>query len=82
MTRKLMTLGLFVGMVGLVACEREPEPAFDDDFQFQETPPATPAPAPIDTPMDPMQDTLMMPEDTLMDPTQPGTPPPPQQPQP
>jgi hypothetical protein len=82
MNRKLMTLGLFVGMAGLVACEPRDEPAFDDDFQFEEAPPAMPAPAPLDTPMDPMmdpaRDTLDPMQDTLMDPTQPGTPPPPQ----
>lgn len=66
MNRNLLTLGLLVGMAGLVACETEEEPAFDDDFQFEEAPPVTPAPPPIDTPMDTMRDTLMMPGDTMM----------------
>jgi hypothetical protein len=57
MLRKLMALGLFIGMAGVAACEPREEPAFDDDFQFEEAPPATPAPTPIDTPMEPM-DTL------------------------
>jgi hypothetical protein len=49
MLRKLMALGLFIGMAGVAACEPREEPAFDDDFQFEEAPPATPAPAPMDT---------------------------------
>jgi hypothetical protein len=57
MLRKLMAFGLFIGMAGVAACEPREEPAFDDDFRFEEAPPATPAPAPIDTPMEPM-DTL------------------------
>jgi hypothetical protein len=58
MLRKLMALGLFLGMAGLAACEPRDEPAFEDDFRFEEAPPATPAPAPIDTPMDPMMDPM------------------------
>jgi hypothetical protein len=61
MTKKLMAMGILVGMAGLVACEPQDEPEFDDDFQFEEAPPATPAPAPLDTPMD----TMMMGPDTL-----------------
>jgi hypothetical protein len=69
MLRKLMALGLFVGMAGIAACEPREEPAFEDDFRFEEAPPATPAPAPMDPMTDPMapdtlhHDTLHM--DTL-----------------
>lgn len=73
MMKKLMALGLLVGMAGIAACEPRDEPAFDDDFQFEEPPPATPAPAPADTPMDPMTDPTM-PEDPERQPgTEPGT---------
>lgn len=61
MTKKLMAVGILIGMTGLVACEPRDEPAFDDDFQFEDAPPATPAPTRIDTPMD----TMMFPMDTL-----------------
>jgi hypothetical protein len=73
--KKLIALGIIVGLAGIAACEPRDEPAFDDDFQFQEPPPATPAPAPVDTPMDPMMDPTMDPtmQDTLHQ--QPGTPP-------
>jgi hypothetical protein len=63
MTKKLMAMGILVGMAGLVACEPRDEPAFDDDFQFEDAPPATPAPAPME-PMDPMMHDTLHP-DTL-----------------
>lgn len=66
MTRKLIAVALFLGMAGIAACEPRDEPAFEDDFEFEEAPPATPAPAPMDTPM--TMDTLPMdtlPVDTL-----------------
>jgi hypothetical protein len=71
MTRKLIALGVFAGMMGLAACEPRDEPAFEDDFRFEEPPPATPAPAPIDTPMDPMMDPMApdtLPQDTPQQP--------------
>jgi hypothetical protein len=71
MTRKLIAAGLFVGMMGVAACEPRDEPAFEDDFRFEEAPPATPAPAVIDTPRDPMMDPMApdtLPQDTPMRP--------------
>jgi hypothetical protein len=74
MMKKLMALGLLVGVAGLAACEPREEPAFEDDFRFEEAPPATSAPVPIDTPMDPLApDTLHM--DTLHTDTLPPQPP-------
>jgi hypothetical protein len=58
MTRKLIALSLFAGVMGLAACEPRDEPAFEDDFRFEEPPPATPAPGRIDTPRDPMMDPM------------------------
>lgn len=71
MRRKLIALGLFAGLVGIAACEPRDEPAFEDDFRFEEPPPATPVPAPIDTPRDPMMDPMApdtLPRDTLLQP--------------
>lgn len=67
MIRKLLALCVFVGVAGIAACEPRDEPAFDDDFQFEEAPPATPAPPPVDTPMDPAMDPALDParRDTL-----------------